>query len=336
MAITPVIVSRELLAEDFEVKKFFLLQLTLEDLQNYEALTSFIMADKLLGREEDPELAELKINCEKFFSRRILFSVKTFAPHKKELEKMIAHLESKEAYKLVPFEALIVTYVTILPKGGERCSGFSKRAQALLKSAQAIENKTKFNDELILQAPVLDSQTILLAKVKVIQRWLLENMDMAMVKSELDKLLSSNGTDPLVLALNANYLTQMGRDAISLDVRIKLIKKAFEVFMKAVENGCSETNCCPGLFSEYLKIQTQEWNQLARYCPYPNSLVDFEVRGKKLASNLCNVIKIVPEKKYRMLAYQILRDLYTYWPSQYEEKVISYNDVILYGRLAAR
>ena len=332
---TPVNVSRKTLLEDFEIKKFFLLQLTLNDLHNYEALVSFIVSDELLNNEPNEEFIKLKEGCEKFFIRRISFSVKTFTPHRKELDKVISYLEGRQNYELVPFKALLATYVTILPKGGERCEEFTERAQHLLTAARSIENRTKFNDHLIINTPVQDNKLVLEAKVKMITRWILEDINQGMAKSELDKLISSNGTDPSVLILNANYLTQMGRKTPSQNAKKNYIEEAFSFFLKAVKDSPQGPNSCPGLFSEFLQLQSNEWNKLARYCAYPEYLEGFQTRGVTLSHNLCNAIKFIPEKQYRRLAYAILRNMYTYWPAQYE-KVMDYNEVIGYERLVDR
>lgn len=336
LAIPTVSIDEKLSRDDFESKKFFLLQLTEKDLDSYERLVSVIIAEELLGREVDSELKTLKEDCDKFFLRRISFSVKTFLPHKKELEMGLSYLEKKEPFELVPFKMLIATYSTTLKNGEARCADFSGRAEILLKAVRTLQARRKFKDELVLHMPVLDNELVLAAKVKVINRWLLEGVNKDRSKKELDRLYQSNGQNPLVLALNANFHTQMGIWASDDQVKKEYIENAFDYFIAAVKNGYSNINGCPGLYSELVKLQSKEWNILARYYPYPQHLEGYRERAENLLDNVCQAIIFIPEKTFRLKAYKIMSNLYVYWPSQYGEKPMGYGKMIEYQRLSAR
>ncbi|MGM0601536.1 MAG: hypothetical protein ACQETH_17115, partial [Candidatus Rifleibacteriota bacterium] len=92
----------------------------------------------------------------------------------------------------------------------------------------------------------------------------------------------------------------------------------------------------PGLLPAIWDRIEKRFEKIYPYWSYPTHVNNYRKYMTELANHCKTVIQDVPFRKYANKAYKILEKIYRYWPSNAGPKLLEYNEIMKYNRLAAK
>jgi hypothetical protein len=355
--------------QEIEFKKNKFLEITTKDLIQYESVVRQIDRDMAASVKPSAELVELRQDFKAFALRRLNLIRKIFAMFRNEFESIIGFIEPMSLHRLPAFVDLLKVLNESLDeakmKGSkEKWHDLRLRCALLLKQAEDNANRQKYRDGLVLDSD--DKQTEYLeAKIRLLHRWLLEGMrDEATPWIQL--LAAKYPDNPFCLALQAhfwyedyrfhigdiNFKEQLEKkisdnlaksfgsgNGITITITLKgekSLQKAYLFYLEALRKGYPEDREIPGLLPAYWQYTEVMYKKVHPYWRYPAHLMNMRDLLKDLAGRCRSVVEDVPFKKYSSPAYEILNNIYRYWPEdKLGPKIIDYREIMTLSRLAA-
>lgn len=351
-------------AQELEVKKNKFLAIEEQDLVQYEHIANSIDRDLAAEVAVDQAMLELRTNFNSYAARRLNMIRKVFALFRKEFSTLTATLESIPEDRLPAYIEFLKVLDESLSeakmKGSkEKWQDLKARSSVLLKRAGSESAVLKYRDRLILSAD--DSKSgYLEAKIRLLHRWLLEGKFVE-VTPFVEELAGKHPDHALCLGLQAHYWFEDYRQCMpSLDLKAELEKKiaqqyggamtvtitlkgekslhkAFLFYLEALQKGYPPALEIPGLMPAYWQYVEVMYKKIHPYWRYPSSFKGFKDLAKDLASRCQAVAEFVPFKKYASPAYQILSDIYRYWPEdKFGPKIIDYREIMRLSRIVSK
>ncbi|PKL42205.1 MAG: hypothetical protein CVV41_15635 [Candidatus Riflebacteria bacterium HGW-Riflebacteria-1] len=351
-------------AQELEIKKNKFLAIEEQDLVQYESIANQI--DRALAAEVAPDSAiiGLKANFNSYATRRLNMIRKVFSLFRNEFSNLTGVLESLPDNRLPAY----IEFIKVLDeslneakmKGSkEKWQDLKNRAKALLNRASMESAVRQYKDRLILSSD--DSKTgYLEAKIRLLHRWLLEGM-FAEATPLVAELAVKYPDHALCLGLQAHYWFEDYRQCVpSLDLKAELekkisqqyggamtvtitlkgeksLQKAFLFYLEALQKGYPPEREIPGLMPAYWQYVEVMYKKIHPYWRYPTSLKGFSDMAKDLASRCRAIAEFVPFKKYASPAYQILSDIYRYWPEdKFGPKIIDYREIMRLSMIVSK
>ena len=351
-------------AQELEIKKNKFLAIEEQDLVQYEGIANQI--DRALAAEVTPDSAiiGLKANFNSYATRRLNMIRKVFSLFRNEFSNLTGVLESLPDNRLPAY----IEFIKVLDeslneakmKGSkEKWQDLKNRAKALLTRASMESAVQQYKDRLILSSD--DGKNgYLEAKIRLLHRWLLEGM-FAEATPFVAELAAKYPDHALCLGLQAHYWFEDYRQCVpSLDLKAELekkisqqyggamtvtitlkgeksLQKAFLFYLEALQKGYPPAREIPGLMPAYWQYVEVMYKKIHPYWRYPASFKGFKDMAKDLASRCRAIAEFVPFKKYASPAYQILSDIYRYWPEdKFGPKIIDYREIMRLSMLVSK
>ncbi len=362
-AIEPQAVAITETAQELELKKNKFLAITEKDLVQYESIVRQIDRDKSAGAEPSKEFVGFKNDFDSFADRRLNMIRKVFAVFRNEFEMILKFVEPLPAERLPAFNSLLAELDSSLSEAKMKGSkdkwlDLKDRSSKLLKKSGDAHIRRQYEDGLILGSD--DSKAVYFAaKIGLLHRWLLEGM-FNDVTPWLEELAGKYPDNQLCLGLQAHYWLEDYSQCIgALDFKAELekkisqqfgggmvvsitlkgeksLQKAYLFYLEALKRGFPEDREIPGLMPAYWQYIEVLYNKVHPYWRYPDRLAGFRDLLKDLTERCRSVVMNVPFKKYASPAYQILSDVYKYWPeSKLGAKIIDYREIMNLSRIVA-
>ncbi len=198
------------------------------------------------------------------------------------------------------------------------------------------------------------------AKIRLLHRWLLEGKYSESTLPVAD-LAARYPDHPRCLGLQAHYWLEDYRQCMpSLDLKAELekkisqqyggamtvtitlkgeksLQKAFLFYLEALQKGYPPALEIPGLMPAYWQYVEVMYKKIHPYWRYPTSFNGFKDLAKDLASRCRAIAEFVPFKKYASPAYQILSDIYRYWPEdKFGPRIIDYREIMRLSMIVSK
>ena len=283
-------------------------------------------------------LKAVRKDHEEYFTKRLDLCARLSLIKKGEVRRSLDFLETFHGTQLVPYRYLLNIFKVVLAKRKESSTFESMyaRAKILLSIARKDSNRTAFREELLLNNSKDEDRLVFEAKVKLLQRKLLaDGADVSHIEPFIDELEPHWQKDVLFVVLKANLCFVKARRA-EKECKSQLLRKSFATFVRAVRQGLRNENAVPGLYAACADDIANDYNELVRYWAYPTYMTDFRDRAQDVVNRCKEFIKFVPDKSQRIRVYDMLSNVYTYWPSQAGEKLIDFIECSSYSREAGR
>jgi len=348
--------------EELIAKKNKFLQIEDSDLEQYERIVrqidQFLATNQVASAEAD----KIRSEFDSFLTRRLNIIRKVFVVFRKEFSLISAHLEKVGPKRLPAFSSLAKVLDESLTeakfKGSkEKWRDLKARVKALLDILRDKNVQQAYQDDLVLTAESAES-AVFEAKVNLLHRWLLEGRLME-ARPWILALEKQFGEKASCLALLAHYWLEeykrtkdmpdmqsiieknlakkFGSSAVVVTVKGNdLLQKSFLFYLEALRNGYPEEKEIPGLLPLYWERVRKMYEKIRPYWVYPNHFAGYVDYMKKMGSQCQAIVEQVPFRKYARPAYDLLNQMYAYWPSSAGPKVIEFQEIMRLNRLLSK
>ncbi|MFZ5953018.1 MAG: hypothetical protein ACOYXC_20110 [Candidatus Rifleibacteriota bacterium] len=355
-------------AQEIEFKKNKFLAISEKDLTHYEGVVRQIDRDLAASLAPAADMLELRKNFNSFAARRLNMIRKIFAVFRNEFERIVSFIEPLPADRLPAFVELLKELDDSLDEAKmkgckEKWHDLKLRSSTLLKQAQDNAILQKYNDGLVLNAD--DSKSKYLeAKIRLLHRWLLEGM-LSETTPWVQQVSAKYPDNPFCLALQAHYwfedyklniadinfkeqlekkisddLANKFGSGISISITLKgekNLQKAYLFYLEALQKGYPADQEIPGLLPAYWQYIEVMYKKVHPYWRYPSHLTNMRDLLKDLSARCRSVVENVPFKKYCRPAFEILNDVYKYWPEdKLGPKIIDYREIMNLSKITSQ
>jgi hypothetical protein len=351
-------------AAELEIKRNKFLAIEEADLRQYETVSRQLDREQAIGQNSLPEAMKLRGDFDSFAARRLNMIRKVFVVFRQEFTRVVSFFEAVGPERLPAFSGLVRVLDESLDdakmKGSkEKWQDLKARARALTTIINTPGVQQAYRDHLTLTAD--DAAHIVLeAKIRLLHRWLLTGWLDESRPWILD-LAARFPDQASCLALQSHYwleefkLCMAGLDlkeaiekkiaqaypmgAVTVTIKMHgedFLPKAFLLYVEALRRGYPPDREIPGLLPLYWQYVEVMYRKIHPYFRYPDRFPNYREFMKTLASRCQAIVESVPFRKYAMPAYQILNEIYRYWPEKAGLKIIEFAEIMRLNRLASQ